>query len=147
MFRLPCVAFGHPLVALFFLPPSLFGFPFPGGQDTVSLFSTAGASAGTVRSMSAHNHPPLSCRFLPGLLSCLAAVWLAAATCPRPAEGTLRDGAEKRVVILYSHPHDFPATELTERGIREAFAREGRLAVQLFSEYLAGCRTFGSDDP
>ncbi len=40
------------------------------------------------------------------------------------------------MVILYSHPHDFPATELTEQGIRETFAQEGRIAVQLFSEYL-----------
>lgn len=58
--------------------------------------------------------------------------------CPSlPAtESSPRGGGEKRVVVLYSHPHDFPATELTERGIREEFAREGRLAVQLFSEYL-----------
>ena len=52
------------------------------------------------------------------------------------AETQLRNVVEKRVVILFSQPNDFPATEMTEKGIREEFARESRLAVQLFSEYL-----------
>ena len=86
--------------------------------------------------MSAHDPSPLSPRFLPALLSCLVAVWLAIAACPAFAAAAPEKAAEQRVVILYSHPHDFPATEVTERGIREAFSREGRIAVQLFSEYL-----------
>lgn len=43
---------------------------------------------------------------------------------------------EKRVVILYSVPHDFPATELVEKGIRDVFNHNSSFTVQLFSEYL-----------
>ena len=84
--------------------------------------------------MSAHHHRLPSVRLLLGLF-CSLGLALTIAVLPAPAADTARQ-TEKRVVILYSHPHDFPATELTERGIREEFAREGRLAVQLFSEYL-----------
>ena len=91
-------------------------------------------SADTVRTMSAHHHRLLSVRLLLGLF-CSLGLALTTAVLPAPAADAARQ-TEKRVVILYSHPHDFPATEMTERGIREAFAREGRLAVQLFSEYL-----------
>ena len=43
---------------------------------------------------------------------------------------------EKRVEVLYSVPHDFPATELVEKGIREVFSQSTVPSVQLFSEYL-----------
>lgn len=55
--------------------------------------------------------------------------WCAAE--PQPA-----GAGEKQVVILYSMPRDFPATEMVEQGLMEEFAREKRLTVQLFSEYL-----------
>lgn len=43
---------------------------------------------------------------------------------------------EKRVVVLYSQPRDFPATEMVEKGVRDTLAGETRFAVQLYSEYL-----------
>ncbi len=82
--------------------------------------------------MSAHHRLP-SVHLLLGLF-CSLGLALTIAVLPAPAADVRQ--TEKRVVILYSHPHDFPATEVTERGIREAFSREGRIAVQLFSEYL-----------
>jgi signal transduction histidine kinase len=42
----------------------------------------------------------------------------------------------KRVVVLYSGPPDFPATEMTEKGIREIFFGNPTFHIQLFSEYL-----------
>lgn len=42
----------------------------------------------------------------------------------------------KKVVVLYSGPLDFPATEMTERGIREGFFNNTAFHIQLFSEYL-----------
>jgi ABC-type uncharacterized transport system substrate-binding protein len=42
----------------------------------------------------------------------------------------------RRVVILHSGPLDFPATQLTESGIREAFFENTAFHVQLYSEYL-----------
>ncbi|NLZ16198.1 MAG: sensor histidine kinase [Desulfobulbaceae bacterium] len=45
-------------------------------------------------------------------------------------------GPDKRVVVLYSVPHDFPATELVEKGIREVFSQNSLSNVQLFSEYM-----------
>jgi len=43
---------------------------------------------------------------------------------------------EKRLVVLYSMPLDFPATEMVEKGIKEALAADSRFSVQMFSEYL-----------
>ncbi|UJX39690.1 hypothetical protein K9F62_13295 [Desulfovibrio sp. JY] len=43
---------------------------------------------------------------------------------------------EKRVVVLYSMPLDFPATKLAEEGLHEVLAKEHGLSVQFFSEYL-----------
>ena len=40
------------------------------------------------------------------------------------------------MVVLYSVPHDFPATELVEKGIREVFSQSTLNNVQLFSEYM-----------
>ncbi|KAB2888996.1 MAG: hypothetical protein F9K32_14370 [Desulfobulbaceae bacterium] len=45
-------------------------------------------------------------------------------------------GDDKRVVILFSQPRDFPATKMVEQGLSEELARETRLSVQLYSEYL-----------
>ena len=45
-------------------------------------------------------------------------------------------GGEKRVVVLYSMPLDFPATKMTEEGLHDVFSRERGLSVQFFSEYL-----------
>lgn len=39
----------------------------------------------------------------------------------------------KRVVVLYSGPPEFPATEQTERGIREVFLANPTFHIQLFS--------------
>ncbi|KGO34941.1 hypothetical protein JT06_05400 [Desulfobulbus sp. Tol-SR] len=43
---------------------------------------------------------------------------------------------EKQVVVLYSQPRDFPATEMVERGLAEGLDKENRGSVQLYSEYL-----------
>ncbi|WP_041286124.1 ABC transporter substrate-binding protein [Desulfomonile tiedjei] len=42
----------------------------------------------------------------------------------------------RRLVILYSEPLDFPATEMAEQGIREVISRNTDLNIQLFVEYL-----------
>lgn len=42
----------------------------------------------------------------------------------------------KRLVVLYSEPLDFPATQMTEQGIREVISKNTDLNVQLFAEYL-----------
>lgn len=56
---------------------------------------------------------------------------------PSPASGTLPDAARmKKVVVLYSGPLDFPATEMSERGIREVLLTSTAFQVQIFSEYL-----------
>lgn len=70
------------------------------------------------------------------LLAALLAVGLArpcrAAVSPQASPG----GGEKRVVVLYSMPLDFPATKMVEEGLHAVLAREHGLSVQLFSEYL-----------
>lgn len=43
---------------------------------------------------------------------------------------------EKRVVILFSMPLDFPATQMAEHGLREALSDNALFSVQIFSEYL-----------
>ena len=45
-------------------------------------------------------------------------------------------GRIKRVAVLYSAPLDFPATEMTERGIREALLNNTTFHTQMFTEYL-----------
>jgi hypothetical protein len=45
-------------------------------------------------------------------------------------------GAEKRIVVLFSQPRDFPATKMVEQGLSEELAKENRLSIQLYSEYL-----------
>ncbi len=53
------------------------------------------------------------------------------------AEPQPSGAGEKQVVVLYSQPRDFPATEMVEQGLMaEEFARENRRSVQLYSEYL-----------
>lgn len=44
---------------------------------------------------------------------------------------------EKRVLVLYSTPLDFPATEMTERGLRSTLLAESPFHIQLLSEYLS----------
>ncbi len=90
----------------------------------------------TVRNMAPQHPRTPPVRFLPSLLAFLAAICLSFVAGPPNAAAAARDIAEKRVVVLYSHPHDFPATEMTEKGIREEIAQESRLSVQFFSEYL-----------
>ncbi len=70
------------------------------------------------------------------ILPCLLALLLIGPTPLRAAESQPLGDNEKRVVILYSQPRDFPATEMVEQGIQEALNAERRLTVQLFSEYL-----------
>lgn len=41
-----------------------------------------------------------------------------------------------KIAILFSAPLDFPATEMTERGIREALLPSTTFHIQLFAEYL-----------
>ena len=43
---------------------------------------------------------------------------------------------QRRIVVLYSQPLDFPATEMTEQGIREVISKTADLEIQLFAEYL-----------
>ncbi len=51
---------------------------------------------------------------------------------PGPSAGKI----EKRIVILYSMPLDFPATQMAEKGLREALSDQALYSVQIFSEYL-----------
>ncbi len=43
---------------------------------------------------------------------------------------------QRRLVVLYSQPLDFPATEMTEKGIREVILKIPDLEIQVFAEYL-----------
>ncbi len=61
---------------------------------------------------------------------------LAVASSPAAAETLLDAARMKRVVVLYSAPLDFPATEMAERGIREVLLTSTDFQIQLFSEYL-----------
>lgn len=75
------------------------------------------------------------CRGTTILLSCL--LLFAVASLPAAAAEPFLDAARmKRVVVLYSAPLDFPATELAERGIREVLLTSTDFQIQLFSEYL-----------
>jgi PAS domain S-box-containing protein len=49
----------------------------------------------------------------------------------------------KRVLVLYSEAKDFPAHEITERGIRAGFRSNERFDVQLYTEYLEVSRFGG----
>jgi len=67
----------------------------------------------------------------------LMGMLLLAVTSPLSAAETFLDATRmKRVVILYSAPLDFPATEMGERGIREVLLASTIFHIQLFSEYL-----------
>jgi len=68
------------------------------------------------------------------LLSCL--LLFAVASLPAAAETFVDATRMKRVVVLYSAPLDFPATEMAERGIREVLLTSRDFQIQLFSEYL-----------
>jgi signal transduction histidine kinase len=70
------------------------------------------------------------------ILSCILLLLFTGATSLRADETPPRASGEKRVVILYSQPRDFPATEMVEKGIHEELDAEKRFSVQLFSEYL-----------
>lgn len=52
------------------------------------------------------------------------------------AETLLEAKPTKRVVVLFSVPLDFPATEMAERGIRETLLTSPIFHIQIFSEYL-----------
>lgn len=82
-------------------------------------------------------HPPesvhywrLMCCCIVLLLSCLWPAYVKA------DDDVTADTGQRRVVILYSHPRDFPAAVMVEDGIRQTFVHETQLSVQLFSEYL-----------
>ncbi len=67
----------------------------------------------------------------------LAGFWLLCALPPLEASTPPFEARQvRRVVMLYSGPLDFPATEMTERGIREVFFSSSSFHVQLYSEYL-----------
>lgn len=73
----------------------------------------------------------------------LLAVWLvgmllfASASCAANSEKLLNDPRSvKRVVVLHSGTLDLPATEMTEKGIREVFSRDSDFRIEVFSEYL-----------
>jgi ABC-type uncharacterized transport system substrate-binding protein len=59
--------------------------------------------------------------------------WVASSFANEPAPDL---GQIKRVAVLYSEPLDFPATVVTERGIREALLNNTTFHVQMFAEYL-----------
>lgn len=81
-------------------------------------------------------HTPLTvCHFF-FILHLIAIALLIGSAHLHAAEALPRGGGEKRIVVLYSMPLDFPATEMVEKGIREAFTANNRSNVQLFSEYL-----------
>lgn len=44
--------------------------------------------------------------------------------------------SQKQVLILYSQPLDFPATEMTAQGIHEVFFNNYEFNIQVFSEFL-----------
>ncbi len=55
---------------------------------------------------------------------------------PGPATRPFRRQFRKRLVILYSMPLDFPATQMAEKGLRQALSEQALYSVQIFSEYL-----------
>ena len=55
---------------------------------------------------------------------------------PLTAEPQANGAGGKQVVVLYSQPRDFPATEMVEQGLVEGLGKESRGSVQLYSEYL-----------
>jgi signal transduction histidine kinase len=70
------------------------------------------------------------------IVLCIVTVFLIGHTGLLAAEPQPGDAGEKQVVVLYSMPRDFPATEMVEQGLVEELAKENRLSVQLYSEYL-----------
>lgn len=75
------------------------------------------------------------------LLAVIFLVALLAAGLLRPCRAAVspqapQAGGEKRVVVLYSMPLDFPATKLVEDGLHAVLTRAHGLSVQFFSEYL-----------
>ena len=79
---------------------------------------------------------------------CLLLLWLACLGSPGAplfsshgggalaAQSPVSAWIEKRVVILYSMPLDFPATQMAEKGLQEALSEKAPFKMQIFSEYL-----------
>lgn len=56
---------------------------------------------------------------------------------PESSEAVAPAGKEeKQVVILYSQPRGFPATEMVEKGLHDVLAEQTQFSIQLFPEYL-----------
>lgn len=57
-----------------------------------------------------------------------------------PATGATETGPDearqKSVLLLYSQPLDFPATEMTAQGIREALSNNSDFQIAIFTEFL-----------
>ena len=73
------------------------------------------------------------CRLLGSFL--VFFILLFQSTCLSASEQISDDGT-KQIVVLYSGPLDFPATEQTEKAIREVFFANTAFHTQIFSEYL-----------
>ena len=57
--------------------------------------------------------------------------------CPAQGNDSLGGGkTRKQVLILYSQPLDFPATEMTAQGIREIFFNNSEFNILVFTEFL-----------
>ena len=57
--------------------------------------------------------------------------------CPAHGNDSLGGGkTRKQVLILYSQPLDFPATEMTAQGIREIFFNNSEFNILVFTEFL-----------
>ena len=83
-----------------------------------------------------NNHQGSFARNVVHIVLCIVTVFLIGHTGLLAAEPQPGGAGEKQVVVLYSQPRDFPATEMVEQGLLEGLAREKRLSVQLYSEYL-----------
>jgi len=86
--------------------------------------------------MSGKQSPGSFLRHLVHIVLCLVAVLIISGTAVLEAQPQPGGTREKQVVILYSQPRDFPATEMVEQGLMEKLDKENRGSVQLYSEYL-----------
>ena len=86
--------------------------------------------------MSGKQAPGSFPRHVVHIVLCLVTILIIGHSAVLAAEPQPNGAGEKQVVVLYSQPRDFPATEMVERGLAEGLDKENRGSVQLYSEYL-----------
>ena len=87
----------------------------------------ATATAGAKKSMSGKQSKGSFSRNVVHIVLCIVTVLLIGHTGLLAAEPQPGGVGEKQVVVLYSQPRDFPATEMVEQGLLEELAREKRV--------------------